>query len=123
MEPEEEIPIQIGRKPHRMNPRSLANLRPPFQPGNPGGGRKRESPLMKQLRRLAKQKREAEAVARAAFDAAQDPQNSQMMAAQKHIFDRIDGPIVQESRSAVATQIVILSTIPEPAWDKEADND
>ena len=94
--------ISVTRK-REMNPRSLANLAPRFQPGNPGGGRKPDTPMMKELRRLARKREEAKAVAQAAFTAAKDPKNPQMSSRQDFIFDRIEGPVVQESRIAVAT--------------------
>ena len=76
-----------------------------FQPGQSGNprGRKPDTPVTKELRRLAKQKAEAKATARAAFDIAQNPENGQAIAALKTILDRVEGPVVQESRIAVAT--------------------
>ena len=112
--------IQIRNK-RGTNPRSLANLTAPkFVRGGPGGpGRPRKTPLMREMERLAKERAEAKAFARSQFDIAQNPENGQAVAAAKMILDRVEGPVVQESRQLVAAQIVIVSDMPEPEWDRD----
>ena len=84
--------------------------------GNPQGARTR---LIPEMERLARKKREAEKFARSQYDMAQNPENPRAVAAAQLILDRVEGPVVQESRQLVAAQIVIVSDMPEPEWDRD----
>jgi len=89
--------------------------------GNPGGRPKRK-PLTDLLRAACDDPKIAPTLVKGIIKAAQRTDKKAgpaAVSAFREIADRVEGPVVQESRQLVAAQIVIVSDMPEPEWDRD----